>query len=80
MGGPLNPALRPLQAGEASSEIAQRARQILDENADAPFGTEVPFEIDGRSYVGRIEEHYHEPGGPRQPWGPHRGVTVYHSD
>ena len=61
-------------------EIARRAREILDGNSGAPFGTEVPFEIDGQTYVGRIEEHYHEPGGPRRPWGRHRGVTVYHGD
>jgi hypothetical protein len=63
-----------------TTAIAQRARAILDENDGAAFGTEVPFEIDGQSYVGRIEEHYHEPGGPKKPWGRHRGVTVYHAD
>jgi hypothetical protein len=60
--------------------VAQRAREILDENSGAAYGTEVPFEIDGQSYIGRIEEHYHEPGGPRKPWGRHRGVTVYHAE
>ena len=63
-----------------TSPVAQRAREILDANRGAEFGTEVPFEIDGQSYVGRIEEHCHEPGGPKKPWGPHRGVTVYHGD
>ena len=61
-------------------EIAQRAREILDANRDVAYGTEVPFEVDGHSYIGRIEEHYHEPGGPKKPWGRHRGVTVYHGD
>jgi hypothetical protein len=78
--GPTNPALRLLRSEETTPEIAQRAREILDANRDAPFGTEVPLEIDGRSYVGRIEEHYHEPGGPRRPWGRHRGITVYRAD
>jgi hypothetical protein len=79
-GGPIDPALRHLRSEETTPEIARRARQILDANPSAPFGTEVPFEVDGRSYVGRIEEHYHEPGGPRRPWGRHRGVTVYRAD
>ena len=77
MGGPVSPGLRHLRSDEGSPEVARRAREILDANQNAPYGTEVPFEVDGRSYVGRIEEHYHEPGGPRRPWGRHRGVTVY---
>jgi hypothetical protein len=78
--GPTNPALRLLRGDETTPEVAQRAREILDANQGAAYGTEVPFEVDGRSYVGRIEEHYHEPGGPRRPWGRHRGVTVYRAD
>jgi hypothetical protein len=74
------PQRRPVAGAEMTPEIAQRARAILDENSGAPFGTEVPFEIDGQSYIGRIEEHYHEPGGPKKPWGRHRGVTVYHAE
>jgi hypothetical protein len=74
------PQRRAVRGEEMTPEIAQRAREILDGNRDAAFGTEVPFEIDGHSYVGRIEEHYHEPGGPKKPWGRHRGVTVYHGD
>jgi hypothetical protein len=79
-GGPVSPGLRHLRSGETTPEVAQRAREILDANDRAPFGTEVPFEVDGHSYVGRIEEHYHEPGGSRRPWGRHRGVTVYRAE
>jgi hypothetical protein len=74
------PQRRAVRGAEMTTEIAKRAREILDANGDVPYGTEVPFEIDGQTYVGRIEEHYHEPGGPRKPWGRHRGVTVYHAD
>ena len=74
------PQRRPVTGAEMTTEIARRARAILDENDGAAFGTEVPFEIDGQSYIGRIEEHYHEPGGPKKPWGRHRGVTVYHAE
>jgi hypothetical protein len=74
------PRRRAVRGDEMTSDVARRARQILDENTGAAFGTEIPFEVDGHSYVGRIEEHYHEPGGSRKPWGRHRGVTVYHAE
>ena len=74
------PQRRAVRGDEMTTDVARRAREILDENSGAPFGTEVPFEIDGHSYIGRIEEHYHEPGGPKKPWGRHRGVTVYHAE
>ena len=79
-GGATNPGFKLVRPGETTTEIAQRAREILDANSNAPIGTEVPFEVDGRAYVGRIEEHCHEPGGPKKPWGRHRGVTLYHAD
>jgi hypothetical protein len=74
------PPRRAVRGEEMTAEIARRAREILDANSDVAFGTEVPFEVDGQSYIGRIEEHYHEPGGSRRPWGRHRGVTVYHAE
>jgi hypothetical protein len=74
------PQRRHVRGDETTPEIARRAREILDGNRDAAFGTEVPFDVDGQGYIGRIEEHCHEPGGPRKPWGRHRGVTVYHAD
>jgi hypothetical protein len=74
------PQRRPLQPQETTPQIEQRAKEILDAKHDSPIGTEVPFDIDGRAYVARIEEHYHEPGGPLRPWGHHRGVTVYHAE
>jgi hypothetical protein len=74
------PRRQPLRPEETTSAIEQRAKEILDANQDAAMGTEVPFEIDGRAYVARIEEHYHEPGGPHRPWGHHRGVTVYRAE
>lgn len=74
------PQRRHVRGDEMTTEIAKRAREILDSNSDSAYGTEVPFEVDGQTYIGRIEEHYHEPGGPKKPWGRHRGVTVYHAD
>lgn len=57
-------------------EVARIAKKICDEYCGSPFGTEFPFSSDGEHYVGRIEEHYHPPGGPKKPWGYHHGVTV----
>ena len=74
------PGRRPLRPQETTAEIERRAKEILDANSGAEIGTEVPFEIDGRAYVARIEEHYHEPGGQLRPWGHHRGVTVYRAE
>ena len=74
------PQRRAVRGSEMTTEIARKAREILDGYSDAAYGTEVPFEIDGHRYIGRIEEHYHEPGGPKRPWGRHRGVTVYHGE
>jgi hypothetical protein len=74
------PQRRAIRGEEMTPEVAQRSREILDGNRDTAFGTEVPFEVNGQSYIGRIEEHCHEPGGSRRPWGRHRGVTVYHAE
>jgi hypothetical protein len=73
-------ARKPLRDEEITPEIERRAKEILDAHTDAPVGTEIPFEVGDHSYVGRIEEHYNEPGGPRRPWGRHPGVTVYHAE
>ena len=74
------PQRRAVRGADMTPQVARRAREILDETSGASFGTEVPFEIDGHAYIARIEEHYHEPGGSKKPWGRHRGVTVYHSE
>jgi hypothetical protein len=69
---------RPLQDGEVSAAVLQKASEVLKEHADKPLGTEVPFELEGRRYVARVEEHFREPGSAEPgPKGEHRGVTVY---
>jgi hypothetical protein len=69
--------LRRLLKREVSRAIAKHARRIIDAYAGEPFGTEIPFEVEGKTYVARFEEHYHEPGGQLRPWGPHPGVSVF---
>jgi hypothetical protein len=75
---PKEPAkLRRLKPGELTVAIAQQARIIINANHMKPFGTEIPFEIDAAHYVGRIEQHYHPPGGNLHPWGYHPGCSVF---
>lgn len=72
-----NRSLQPVLDAKLERELAPRAQRILEAHGAAPIGTEVPFTHEGRPYVARIEMHNHPHGGPRKPWGPHRGVTVY---
>ena len=66
-----------LPQSEVTPELAQAAQQLLEKHTDAPLGSEFTLEYAGKRYVARIEEHYHEPGGPDRPYGQHRGVTLY---
>lgn len=69
--------LRRLRNAEVTPAISAAAVRILREHRHQPYGFEVPFEADGRRYVGRIERHYHPPGGAARPWGHHKGVSVF---
>jgi hypothetical protein len=68
-----------LPQSEVTPELAAAAQRLLEKHPEAPFGTEFDLEYRGERYVARIEEHYHEPGGPDRPYGHHRGVTLYRS-
>ncbi len=68
--------LRRLTNAEVTPEISAEALRILRAYRDQPIGYEVPFVANGREYVGRIELHYHPPGGAARPWGHHKGVSV----
>lgn len=69
--------LRRLRNAEVTPAITAEAVRILRTYHAMPIGYEVPFTADGKDYVGRIELHYHPPGGPLRPWGPHKGVSVF---
>jgi hypothetical protein len=69
--------LRRLKDREVTPAIGEAAKRILQAHRSDPYGTEVPFEADGKRYVGRVEEHYHPPGGPARPWGKHPGISVF---
>jgi peptidoglycan LD-endopeptidase CwlK len=71
-------ALRRLTDAEVTPAITAEAVKLRNtvcrpEN----IGHEYPFEADGAQFVGRIERHYHPPGGATKPWGPHPGVSVF---
>jgi hypothetical protein len=69
-------AVRPLRPEELNPDLVRRADDLLW-NSHAPVGTDIPFELNGRSYVARFAIHYHEFGGTKKPWGYHKGVTLY---
>jgi peptidoglycan hydrolase-like protein with peptidoglycan-binding domain len=70
-------ASRRVRDGEVTSDLSAHAKVILKEHWRAPFGSEFPFESAGKRYYGRIEQHYHPPGGPLKPWGYHPGVSLF---
>lgn len=62
---------------ETSPEVVRRASELLAKHGDAPVGAEIPFELDGRRYVARVEIHDNPDGSPGRPPGEHKGITVY---
>ncbi|HKO46312.1 MAG TPA: hypothetical protein VJV79_01230 [Polyangiaceae bacterium] len=67
----------PTQKAEVTPALAQKAEGILRANEGAAIGAEIPFTLEGRRYVARIEEHDNSGGDPGHPSGKHKGVTVY---
>jgi len=57
--------------------VTAKAEEILRAHWRDPFGTEISLSIADQNYVARIEQHYHEPGGPIKPWGYHAGVSMF---
>jgi hypothetical protein len=72
--GATDTKLRRLADDDVTPDLTQKSVAILKDNADAPLGTEVRFELDGKLYLARIEQHWD------QPRGAHRGVTLYAED
>lgn len=70
-------SLRRIANSEVTPAISVAAKTIIKLHHQTAYGTEIPFQADGKDYVGRIEEHYHPPGGPIKPWGHHPGVSVF---
>jgi hypothetical protein len=67
----------PGRKAEVTPAIEKKAAALLQEHGGEALGSEYPFELEGRRYVGRLEEHDNPAGEPDRPRGKHRGVTVY---
>jgi hypothetical protein len=50
---------------------------VLAAHWKEPLGSEFPFDDAGKQIIARLEQHYHEPGGPARPWGYHTGVSLF---
>lgn len=61
---------------EVTPEISKYAQAILKNQGLKPWGTCFYQDFAGKTYVFRLEMHYHAPGGPLKPWGRHTGVSV----
>ncbi len=69
-------AARPLLPDEVTPALVRKADEVLW-TKNPPMGAEIPIEVEGATYIARIERHFHEVGGPLRPWGYHKGVTLY---
>jgi hypothetical protein len=72
-------AVRPLRNDELNPDLIKKADDLLW-NHPSPVGIDVPFELNGKSYVARFAYHYHEFGSAKKPWGYHKGVTLYSTE
>lgn len=70
---------RQLSSRELTRELVRKAREILSSQY-LPLGAEIPLEVHGRVYIARVERHFHEVGGPKRPWGYHKGMTLYSTE
>ena len=68
---------RRVRSDEVTSDLTAHAKTILRDHWREPFGSAFRFESAGKRYFGRIEQHYHPPGGPLKPWGYHAGVSLF---
>jgi peptidoglycan hydrolase-like protein with peptidoglycan-binding domain len=70
-------SFRRLRDAEVTPALAAEAKRLLALHHAEPYCSEYPFEVDGRRYLARLEQHYHEPGGPLRPWGYHPGISLF---
>jgi hypothetical protein len=75
----LSPAerLRELQKRLLRGVIPADVLHVATELLDLPMDAEVTREVNGKSYLFRLEPHYHPAGFKGGPTGWHKGVTVY---
>ena len=60
---------------EVTPQLIQAAQAALKNNSIGQLVQGV--QTSGKGYVIALEEHFHPPGGPEKPWGPHKGSSVF---
>jgi hypothetical protein len=68
---------RRVKQAEVTPSLTEIAKEVLAAFGKSPLGTQVPFTYQTADMLAIIEQHYHEPGGPLKPWGPHKGVSLF---
>jgi hypothetical protein len=68
---------RRVKEAEVTPALAAMAARIIRQFHAQPFGTNIPFTLSGKPYAVKVEQHYHEPGGPLKPWGYHKGSSTF---
>lgn len=63
---------------EVTSELVEAAKDVLMRHAMGQII--LGRTLSGVRYAIAVEEHYHPPGGPLKPWGPHKGSSVFISN
>ena len=69
--------MRKLTPEELTPALIRKSNELLWKFDSSPVGSEIVLEAEGKSFVARFEEHFHEVGGPVRPWGFHKGITLY---
>jgi hypothetical protein len=69
--------MRKLTPEELTPELIRKSTDVLWKFDSSPVGSEIVLEAEGKSFIARFEEHFHEVGGPQRPWGLHKGITLY---
>lgn len=72
-----SPGLLRISDAQVTPAITVGAERVLAADGRRDIGTEVAFQADNRTWVGRIELHYHPFNGTMRPWGYHHGVSVF---
>jgi hypothetical protein len=69
--------LRRLKQHELDTGLMLASAELIKKHHAKRFGSEIEVEIQGKSYVARIERHFHPEGGAIKPWGYHPGVSLF---
>ena len=74
---PVATELRRVNNKELNPQLVAKASDVQSRLRMLDYGAEESFEMEGKHYVGRLERHYHTPGGEAKPWGWHKGTSLF---